>query len=70
LKPKSLRDSFVLKTKYSVEISHNKPFHGEVEIEEGKEQIFYGYIADNEKQIAFNPFEILINLARSPAAEE
>jgi hypothetical protein len=70
LKPKSLRDSFVLKTKYSVEISHNKPFHGELEIEEGKEQIFYGYIADNEKQIAFNPFEILINLARSPAAEE
>ena len=61
LKPIFLRDSFVLKTKHSVEISHNKPFYGEMDIEEGKEQIFYGYISDDEKQVAFNPFEIIIN---------
>jgi antitoxin component YwqK of YwqJK toxin-antitoxin module len=60
LKSKSLKDSFILNSNISnvVDLSHFKPYYGELKLDKKEEQIFHGYIWDNEKQIVHNSFEI------------
>ena len=64
LKPVSLKDSFILETRYEAEINHSEPFYGKLKTRQDMEQVFYGYILGfdtiTNQQLVYNAFEIPI----------
>ncbi len=55
LKSLDLKDSIII-PKYQIPISNNKPITGTLKIEERKNQLFYGHLVDEKKDI-YDPFE-------------
>lgn len=61
-KPMALKDSVLHLPKFEANIYYDRPYFGEIEIEEYKSQIFYGFIWDEELKNMYNHKQFVISV--------
>jgi len=65
LKPISLKDSIILAAPFEANLHYDKPYNGSVKVDESKkEEVFYCYIYDDDKNAIYGFKEKVVNITQ------